>query len=67
MPYIIHKSIDFYHNLFLKSKHKPTGGICEMGIPDADTIKNPGYFPFACKKTAHFANACTARKNVQEK
>ena len=32
-------------------------GIYEMGISDADTAKNPGYFRFVCKKTAHFANA----------
>ena len=29
-----------------------------MGISDADTAKNPRYFRFVCKKTAHFANAC---------
>ena len=28
-----------------------------MGISDADTAKNPRYFPFVCKKTAHFGNA----------
>ena len=27
-----------------------------MGISDADTAKNPMYFRFVCKPTAHFAN-----------
>ena len=30
-----------------------------MGISDADTAKNPRHFRFVCKKTAHFANACS--------
>ena len=28
-----------------------------MDIFAADTAKNPRYFPFVCKKTAHVANA----------
>ena len=33
-------------------------GICELGFSGAYTARNPGYFRFVCKKTAHFANAC---------
>ena len=29
-----------------------------MGISDTDTVKNPRYFRFVCKKTTHFANVC---------
>lgn len=32
-------------------------GVCEMGITDADTAKNPRYFQFVCKKKGHFTNA----------
>ena len=32
-----------------------------MGISDADTAKNLRYFPFICKKTAHFGNACSLK------
>ena len=34
-----------------------------MGILAADTARNPVYFLFVCKKTAHFANACSNHMN----
>ena len=37
--------------------HCKTEGICEMGISDADTAKNPKHLPFVRKKKSYFANA----------
>ena len=30
-----------------------------MGVSNADTAKNPRYSRFVCKRTAHFAKACS--------
>ena len=30
-----------------------------MNIFAAGTARNPGYFQFVCRQTAHFANACS--------